>query len=71
MYDPRWNQEAQCDEVIRNCWSHESSGSNAYRVVSKLKSARHGLVTWNKAAGIERSLPKIRLQWELYQRGGS
>ncbi|XP_070668773.1 uncharacterized protein [Malus domestica] len=43
MYDPRWNQEAQCNEVVRSCWGNRLGGVPGNILVDNLKRVHHGL----------------------------
>lgn len=44
MYDPRWNQDEQCGEVVRQEWGRVHEGAPAHILVSKLRKVKHGLL---------------------------
>lgn len=44
MYDPRWNQDDQCAEVVKNGWAIDQGGSPGHKLVSKLKKVKYGLI---------------------------
>lgn len=51
MYDPRWNQRDQCNEVVQSCRGNMLSGVPGNILVANLKRVHHGLVMWRKKAG--------------------
>lgn len=50
MYDPRWNQDDQCAEMVQNEWGNDQGGSPGHRLVNNLKKVKHGLLMWRKRA---------------------
>ena len=67
MYDPRWNQEDQCVQVVRNGVRHVimKVDSPDRRLVSKLKQVKFGLLGWRKRAGRNEQNEIIRLKETL------
>ncbi|XP_070672186.1 uncharacterized protein [Malus domestica] len=36
MYDPRWNLDPKCDEIVRACWGNTHGGTHALNILHRL-----------------------------------
>lgn len=51
MYDPQWNQDEGCGEMVRQKWGSAHRGSPAHILVLNLREVKHGLLQWRKKFG--------------------
>ncbi|OMO84786.1 hypothetical protein COLO4_21845 [Corchorus olitorius] len=47
-FEMMWSTNERCEEVIKESWNQEVVGSDAYRLVQKIKITRDELKRWNK-----------------------
>ncbi|OMO86752.1 Endonuclease/exonuclease/phosphatase [Corchorus olitorius] len=47
-FEMMWSTNEQCEKVIKESWNQEVVGSNAFKLVQKIKITRDELRTWNK-----------------------
>lgn len=66
MYDPWWNQDKQCGEVVRNGWGSDHGGSSTHMLVTNLKKVKHGLLMWPKKAGRNEQKEICRKNFEMH-----
>ncbi|KAM1060771.1 hypothetical protein ACFX2B_025120 [Malus domestica] len=65
MYDPRWNHDEQCSEVVRQEWERTHNGAPAHILVSNLRKVKFGLLQWRKKSGRNEQNEICRLKEEL------